>query len=99
MANPHQKAPEGATAPHYDYPEHEKLKALGGANQIVGDFIGWLGEQDIELCERAGGRGSRRDEFVPCGRSRDDLLAAFFDIDRDKLEAEKQAMLAKLRAA
>ena len=76
------------------YPEHEKLKALGGANQIVGDFIGWLSEQGIELCERT----RRRDELVPCGKSRDDLLAEFFDIDTEKLEDEKRQMLDELRA-
>ena len=34
------------------YPEHEKLKALDGENQIIGDFLEWLGyDQDIVLCQ------------------------------------------------
>jgi hypothetical protein len=75
------------------YPEHEKLKGLGGANQIVGDFIEWLAERRIELAEW----NPSGTYCMPIHRSRDDLLAEFFEIDRDKLEAEKRAMLASLR--
>ena len=32
-----------------DYPEHEKLKALGGGNQTIGDFIEWLGENGLMI--------------------------------------------------
>lgn len=77
-----------------DYPEHDKLKALGGANQTVGDFIEWLGERDMMIAEYANGS-----ELMPVRRSRDDLLAEFFNIDRSVLEAEKRAMLDKFRAA
>jgi hypothetical protein len=80
-----------------DYPEHEKLQALGGANQTVGDFIEWLGEQGIYLASY--GTGSYCDELFSIHKSRDDLLASFFEIDRDKLEAEKQAMLDALRSS
>lgn len=71
------------------YPEHEKLKALGGANQTVGDFIEWLGEQGWEIARPH----ERMDMLIPIMKSRDDLLAEFFEIDRNKLEAEKRAML------
>lgn len=77
-----------------EYPEHEKLKALGGANQIVGDFIGWLDENGYEI----GCRDSKYDHLEWCGKSRDELIAAHFEIDRNKLEDEKRAMLASIRA-
>jgi len=77
-----------------EYPEHEKLKSLGGANQIVGDFIGRLGEQDLVIAEWANGS-----ELMPIRRSLNDLLADHFKIDQNKLEAEKRAMIEKLRAA
>lgn len=31
-----------------DYPEHEKLKALKGDNQIVSDFIKWCHGQGLK---------------------------------------------------
>lgn len=77
-----------------DYPEHDKLRDLGGANQIVGDFIEWLGDNGMWIAEYY-----NETELGPTRLSRDDMLAEHFGIDRKKLEAEKQAMLAKLRAA
>jgi DNA polymerase III epsilon subunit-like protein len=73
------------------YPEHEKLKALNGANQIVGNFIEWLYEQHIDLAKWDG------DSLYPINKSRDDLLAEHFGIDRNVLEQEKQAMLDEIR--
>ena len=76
------------------YPEHEKLKALNGANQTVGDFIEWLGEQGLVIAKWSDDGG---DYMWPAGKSRDELIAEFFDIDRDKLEEEKREMLNKIR--
>lgn len=79
------------------YPEHEKIKALEGANQRVGDFIEWLGEQGYEIAHYPTlENGEQSVNLRWCGKNRDDLLAAHFDIDRNKLEEEKQAMLAAL---
>ena len=75
-----------------DYPEHEKLKALNGANNIVGDFISWLSEQGIWL-----GKWDNFDRLHPIMDSTEDLLAKYFDIDRFAIEREKQAMLDSLR--
>jgi hypothetical protein len=106
------------------YPEHEKLNALAGANQTLGEFIEWF-EQDgrslaaphehTEECDpprdetrfsgRACGRYSGDNGILyvwePSGLGSrvDRILAAFFGIDRDKLEAEKLAMLEDLQAA
>jgi hypothetical protein len=51
-----------------EYPEHEKLKGLGGSNQIVGDFIEWLGEHKIELAQW----NPSGTYCMPIHRSRDD---------------------------
>lgn len=78
-----------------DYPEHEKLKALGGDNQTVGNFIEWLSEQGYEIC-----RWNVAGTFcIPANISRDDLRAAHFEIDRNRLEDEKRQMLDAMRAA
>lgn len=76
-----------------EYPEHEKLKSLNGVNQTVGDFIEWLGERDLIIAEYGNGT-----ELMPASKSRDSLLAEFFEIDRQKLEREKRQMLDAIRA-
>jgi hypothetical protein len=75
-----------------DYPEHEKLKALNGANQIVGDFIEWLGENGYVIAQY-----DHLDRLVWNGKRRDALIAEHFEIDEEKLEEEKCAMLESFR--
>lgn len=77
------------------YPEHEKLKALDGANQTVGDFLEWLDDHGYEI----GQRDDKENYLQWTGKYRDDWLAHFFDIDRKKLSAEKDAMLEEIRAS
>lgn len=69
-------------------PEHQKLKDLNGANQIVGDFIEWLSEELYSICKVNDGYN-----YVPINLSRDELIAKHFGIDAEKLEAEKQQIL------
>src|SRR5262249_27932247 len=88
----------GAGAVMTSYPEHDKLKALGGINQTVGDFIEWLGENGMTICEFVGDREfGRGGGYVPTHNSRDRLLAAFFEIDADELSQEKDRMLEDFR--
>lgn len=77
------------------YPEHEKLKALGGENQIVGYFIDWLGENGFVIAEY----DEITSRLYPARLARDRLLAKHFEIDLDKLNDEKDAMLEAFRAA
>lgn len=72
------------------YPEHQKLRAIADRSQAIGEFLDWMGHQGFWLHDRDG--------FEPHG-SVQDWLARYFDIDRDKIEAEKRAMLEALRAA
>ena len=81
-----------------DYPEHEKLKALNGANETVGDFITWLRESGMEICdhdEHWDGDLTYNPVFKPIEK----LIAEFFDIDQAALESEKRQMLDEMRAA
>lgn len=82
------------------YPEHEKLKKVAEQSQVIGEFVDiFLGGKGIMLAHYY--------EFVDTGGKQltthgvpaiDDLLAEFFDIDRDKLETEKRAMLEQARS-
>ena len=76
------------------YPEHEKLKKVSKASQICGEFLSWL------LSDEGGyvlAKYSSNDKLWQCNVSIIELLAEFFEIDQDKLEEEKRAMLEMLR--
>ena len=68
-------------------PEHQKLKDLNGANQIVGDFIEWLGDNGMVIAAYEDNR------LWPVTKSRDNLIAEHFGIDTKRLDAEKQQVL------
>lgn len=69
------------------WPEHEKLKAISDKSQAVGEFLEWLDTKGIRLCALKDGK------FYPSQISNMQLLAAFFEIDQDKIEGEKRDML------
>jgi hypothetical protein len=73
------------------YPEHDKLSKVKDQTQVIGKFIDWCGIRGIQLCEL-----DSDDEFWPLHDFMG-LLAAWAGIDRGKIEAEKQQMLAELR--
>jgi hypothetical protein len=54
--------------------------------------------EDCDVCDDYGFYEVTREGYVPDGRSIETLLADFFVIDRDKLEAEKRQMLEELRS-
>lgn len=75
-----------------DYPQHDKLKALVGANQTVGDFITWLRAKGYIICER-----HEADDYWPTFKTTDNLIADFFEIDEKELSREKDRMLEEFR--
>ena len=90
------------------YPEHEKLSAIQYKSQTIGEFLDWLrGEKAIVLCRRQESTIVRVEDgwegdpagYYPAGTTTQALLAEYFDVDQDRLEQEKRAMLAKLREA
>jgi len=62
-------------------PECDKLHAIADKSQVVGEFIEWVREK----------------HGVHMPKSIDDLLADFFEIDQNKVEQEKRAILESLR--
>ena len=78
------------------YPEHDKLKEIQEESQIIGEFLDNCGytlakwSKEPHLVDYA--------ELVPVG-SIPDILAEYFGIDQNKLEAEKRAMLDEMRTA
>lgn len=69
-------------------PEHEKLKEVSEKSQVCGSFIDWLLERGFRITHA-------KHRTIRFNLQRE--LAAFFDIDEQKLEQEKDAMLKALR--
>jgi hypothetical protein len=79
-------------------PELAKMAKVKLEGQVIGDFLEWLRqEKDWRLCEAhqhddgCDGACNRGYELV--GFSTEKLLAEFFEIDLDKVEQEKRAIL------
>lgn len=77
------------------YPEHAKLKPIQPLTQAVGDFMEWLAEQKLPICEMT--RDEAWSQYLPTMRSRDRLLAEHFGINQKRLDKEKDAMLEEHR--
>lgn len=76
------------------YPEHLKLERTKTQRQVVGDFIEWLPSRGFVL---ASYDSRDPDRLNPAGVNTRMLLAAFFDIDLEKIETEKEAIIRSLR--
>ncbi len=84
-----------------EYPEHEKLDAIKNLSQAINDFLDWAAEEeDLVLCEPGDltQYGEPSAYRLPTFISHKTLLARHFDIDLDRLEAEKRAMLDAIRS-
>ena len=76
-------------------PELDKMLEVKDKTQMIGEFLEWLGDkQDIELCEY----DVKPDEHYPINTTTEQLLAAFFEIDLEEAEKERQGILAELQA-
>lgn len=77
-------------------PEHDKIKALGGKNNVVGDFLEWLTEQGYVIAQYEGEPGYER--LWPVHKSTEEHIADYFGIDRKALNREKEALLDFIRS-
>ncbi len=88
------------------YPEHEKMKEISDQSQAIGAFLEWLqGERGASLLvlddcpsgSLAETWGDRRSDYRPAPHT-EKLLAEYFEIDLNKIENEKRAMLDEFAA-
>jgi hypothetical protein len=76
-------------------PECDRLVAVADESYKLGEFLDWL-EQDQGLTLARWSRSE--DQLVPDCTPKEHLLAAYFKIDLDRVERERRALLAHLRA-
>lgn len=73
-------------------PELDKMAKVKDKSQAIGSFLDWLQqEKEVRLTQLVG------DNYVPFHFSMESLLAEYFEINLNKVEKERQALLAALR--
>lgn len=76
------------------YPEHDKLAKIADKSQAIGEFLEWCDEQGWDLATYTNDSACMTPiRFAGGPRNDQEVLARYFDIDRQALEAEKVAML------
>ncbi len=80
------------------YPEHEKLAAVADESQAIGAFLD-SDQHPYVLSEWVTIEGYSEPRLMPVQKSIQQILAEYFDIDLQKIEAEKRQMLTAMAAA
>jgi len=81
-------------------PECEKLNAAAPYSQKIGEFIEWLHTKGIclaEWVEDSEYPDEDEGDLRSIRTNKQDLLAEFFEIDMNKVEKEREQMLAYLQ--
>jgi hypothetical protein len=76
--------------------DKQSVAIKNGAHEI-GHFLDWLDEQGYAIASRGVEDDYGEEHFVPASASKQDLIAGYFSIDMDKIEAERRALLAYVR--
>jgi septum formation topological specificity factor MinE len=88
-----------------DYPECDRMNAVKEKSQVIGEFIEWLQSsqevteehESIILAHYPRSRISSDPRLQRFQYTIEELLAKYFNIDLDKVEKEKRAILEALR--
>lgn len=79
-------------------PECDKVLSVHKKSQKIGDFLEWLQEQNLYICEKSDSNEVFLDDFYYItNKKTEHLLAKYFDINLDKVEEEKKNILEQLR--
>lgn len=77
-------------------PELDKILAVREKSQIIGEFLDTAREEGVELCEAE--ETARGERWYPMKNSVEQMLARYFDIDLEKCEKERVALLEEIRS-
>lgn len=77
-------------------PELDRLAAIHDDRTVISDFIYWLGTQGIHMMRWV--KSDDDEGWVPVGRDAEQLIADYYEIDLKKVEKERRAILAHVRA-
>jgi hypothetical protein len=75
----------------------DRMRAVKPCAEILGPFLEWLQEQGYVICEWSESGGYGVPAWAPIRQNIEQLLADYFGIDLEQVEAEKRAVLAAWR--
>jgi aromatic ring-cleaving dioxygenase len=88
-------------------PECSKMLEVHPKSQIIGAFLEWLEKHGMEICRRATKEDERDEEgeetminegdLLPTHKNIEKILAEYFNIDLNKADAEKRAILEEIK--
>ena len=79
-----------------NYPEHDRLSEISDISQSIGQF---LDESEYILAEYHRPDGYSEEHLFPVQKPITQILADYFEIDLNKIEAEKRQMIEEMRNA
>lgn len=90
-----------------DTPECEKMQAVKGESQAIGEFLDWMTSSKgyviaeypkaLKVLHHHALQTQVGDELLPIHTRIEELLAEYFNIDLKKVEKEKRALLEEQR--
>lgn len=83
-------------------PQLDKMVAVREESRTIGEFLTWLQAEGYVICVwrdavRVGDHLAQPAGYYPAGRTAEQLLAAYFGIDLEEAERERQAVLEWVR--
>ncbi len=76
------------------YPELDKMKAVRSQSQVLTEFVDWLDQNNMRICLRTETAVTYRGSpYEPITENYEQLFARYFEIDLNKVEAERQQLL------
>jgi len=80
-----------------EYPELDKIKKVSEKSQAIGNFLDWLESIDYPIAEYKKFDEFEEEQLVTIYLPREQILARYFEIDLDKAEKERVALLEDYR--
>lgn len=79
-------------------PELDRMRGVRDEAATISEFLDWLGSENLSICSLVKNRANPSDSYyAPISTSNEKLLAAFFEIDLDKIEKERRLLLEQIR--
>ncbi len=80
-------------------PECDKMIGVQDQSDTLTSFVDWLNENGYTICTLEKTDGYPREQYIPHRETYEKLFAEYFNIDLNKVEKERRALLEAIRAS
>ncbi len=78
-------------------PECDKIVTTQDESQILSNFVDWLNSKGYAICTIEETPGYPKEQHIPLRKTYEQLFADYFEIDLNKCEQERRALLEAIR--